>query len=185
MLPSQNYLRECLRYEPAAGRLFWLVRPLTHFQAKVFTAEHLANRWNATCSGEEAFCTNTGYGYLQGCLDQKSHLAHRVIWKLVTGRDPEKIDHINHCRSDNRWANLRDVSQAQNLRNQRRSDANASGCVGVRWHTVRQRWLAQIQIDGCNKHLGYFEDFDAAVLARKGAERRYGFHPNHGQARAA
>jgi hypothetical protein len=30
------------------------------------------------------------------------------------------------------------------------------------------------------KHLGYFTKFKDAVAARKAAEQKYGFHPNHG-----
>lgn len=36
--------------------------------------------------------------------------AHRLIWKIHTGRDPVGlIDHINGVRYDNRIENLRDV----------------------------------------------------------------------------
>lgn len=46
--------------------------------------------------------------------------AHRVAWVLMTGKQPDVIDHINRVRHDNRWENLRDVTHAENMQNKRR-----------------------------------------------------------------
>jgi hypothetical protein len=37
--------------------------------------------------------------------------------------------------------------------------------------------------DGKYLHLGYFDRFDDAVSARKSAEKKLGYHPNHGRAK--
>lgn len=43
---------------------------------------------------------------------------HRVIWKLVYGKDPNQvIDHIDGNPSNNRISNLRDVSPQKNAQN--------------------------------------------------------------------
>lgn len=62
--------------------------------------------------------TTGGYVYIY--VDGKQYPAHRIIWKLETGKDPDGvIDHINGVTSDNRVENLMDVSHAENMRNKR------------------------------------------------------------------
>jgi hypothetical protein len=59
-------------------------------------------------------------GYVYVYVDGKQYFAHRIIWKLETGREPEGvIDHINGETSDNRIENLRDVTHTENMRNRR------------------------------------------------------------------
>jgi hypothetical protein len=41
------------------------------------------------------------------------------------------------------------------------------------------RYFAQIQVEGKNHHLGYFDSASAAKAAYDGAKQRYGFHENH------
>jgi len=36
-------------------------------------------------------------------------------------------------------------------------------------------------VDGKTIHLGRFDKFEDAVAARKAADIKYGFHPNHGK----
>ena len=58
--------------------------------------------------------------------------------------------------------------------------ANTSGCVGVSYITRDRRFVAQIYIDKKNVNLGYFKTFEEAVKVRKEAEKKYGYHKNHG-----
>lgn len=44
------------------------------------------------------------------------------------------------------------------------------------------KWYAAICSRGRNIHIGVFETVDAAIEARKLAEKEFGFHPNHGRA---
>lgn len=124
-------------------------------------------------------------GYAEVGLFNKAYGAHRVIWAFHHGEWPlDFIDHINGIRNDNRLENLRVVPQSENLKNLRLSNKNLSGRTGVCWHKEFGRWHAQIKTGGVKKHLGYFVDFNDAVAARKKAEQQYGFHANHGKARA-
>jgi hypothetical protein len=51
--------------------------------------------------------------------------------------------------------------------------------------TIASRiWCAGIKKDYQHHHLGYFDRLEDAAAARKAAEERMGFHPNHGRARA-
>ena len=120
-------------------------------------------------------------GYLRVSVDGRSIAAQKVIWLYMTGSLPtEDIDHINHIRLDNRWANLREVSRKQNMQNAKKSKANSSGFTGVVWCTQQEQWKAQVMIDGKNKSLGRYDCKLDAVASRIRANIFYGFHTNHG-----
>lgn len=183
-LPDQALLLKLLRYEPETGRLFWLPRaPEMFASCERFSPDSRANQWNSRYAGKEAFTAFGARGYLTGMVMGRSLLAHRVIWKMVTGEDPDEIDHISGERANNRFANLRAVDHRQNSRNRGVSTKNTSGSVGVHWCRRRKTWKAQIRANGDTHYLGHFQTKEAAVLARKSAERRMDFHPNHGRKR--
>ena len=51
-------------------------------------------------------------GYRRISIDKKLYLTSRIVWKLVTGKDPEgTIDHIDRNKENNRFENLRDVTK--------------------------------------------------------------------------
>ena len=50
---------------------------------------------------------------------------------------------------------------------------NTSGYPGVSWSKREQQWRARIKVDGKEKHLGYFNDIDDAIKAKKIAEEKY------------
>ena len=181
-LPTPELLRKLLRYEPDTGKLFWRERTPDLFSSGKHSAAHRCNRWNSRYRGEEAFTANVGLGYLVGGIFDRLHRAHRVIWAMETGAWPlEDIDHINGVRDDNRMINLRAVSRTENMRNAKMPKSNTSGTVGVLCHNPTGRWRAEIKVDGKALHLGLFDKKSDATAARKAAEVKYGFHPNHGR----
>jgi hypothetical protein len=93
--------------------------------------------------------------------------------RLITGW-PE-VDHQNGDGLDNRRHNLRPATSAQNNRNRRPRPGSSSRFKGVRWERGRQRWRADIGIDGRYRTIGRFRDeetaaraYDAAALAAWG-----------------
>lgn len=176
---SQEYLKECFSYDPDSGILTWRVRPLEHFKNS-----HRMNNWNSRYSGKKAGWAS-GHGCLSVRINRKRYGAHRIIWKLETGSWPAaEIDHINGNPSDNRMSNLREVTRQENLRNASLRCDNSSGVTGVHWYAASRKWMAQIRVDRKNIHLGYFAYKPNAIAARKAAEIKYGFHKNHGRAKA-
>jgi hypothetical protein len=87
----------------------------------------------------------------------------------------------NGIRDDNRLVNLRDVTHKENLRNQKLSSSNKSGMTGVSWNKALNKWRALITVDYKMKHLGVFINIEDATQARKKAEKKYGYHANHGR----
>ena len=177
-LPSPDFLRTLLRYEPDTGNLFW--RPRAR---DMFATETHQRRWNTKYAGKPALAVTDKDGYLYGTLRPYRNLrAHRVIWALVHGNWPKgQIDHINGVKDDNRIANLRDVTGFENQQNRRSHKPNLSGRVGVYYRPKRNQYQATINHDGKFHHLGCYEKFEDAVMAREEAERRLGFHKNHGR----
>lgn len=83
------------------------------------------------------------------------------------------IDHINRDRLDNRRSNLRVVDYSMNGFNKGKQSNNTSGHVGVSWEKRRNKWEAHIKINKKKKFLGYFDDIDDAIKARRKAEIEY------------
>ena len=104
------------------------------------------------------------------------HLAHRLAWLYVHGEWPaEEIDHLNRVRSDNRISNLRLATQAENKQNTSLRRDSTSGHKGVSWHKRDKKWVAEIKLHGKKHYLGYFNNINDAIAARKSEESR--LHP--------
>ena len=121
--PPLDLLRERFDLDTATGTLTWK---------------------NGPRKGRPA-ASEKGRGYLMLRLDGRALFAHRVVFILATGADPHPlhIDHINGNRADNRPANLRAVTNAQNIAHRTRQNRNnTSGHPGVYWHKAAGKWAA-------------------------------------------
>lgn len=183
-MPSARVLRRLLDYNPTTGVLTWKARPVWMFKHSPRRSRQMsASTWNTKFANQPALNARHSMGYRAGALLGMQHLAHRVIWKMHYGLDaPSDIDHINHDRSDNRICNLRGVSHRENLQNCVLSASSTSGTTGVSRDRRRGRWEAHIGVAGRKVSLGSFDALEDAKTARKAAERKFGFHPNHGRA---
>lgn len=111
--------------------------------------------------GERAgFFRKDGYLYVRVMGTQV--MGHRVIFALMTGETPLIIDHINNNPSDNRWSNLRACSYRENNLNTKKRVDNKSGYRGVYFHILRNKWVAQISINGKRVYLGLHDTKEAA-----------------------
>ncbi len=174
---TQEYLKECLSYDPVAGVFVWSKRPIHHFSSC-----RSMNAWNARFPSNGA--GSVDQGYLRIRISGHSFLAHRLAWLYMTGSFPDdQVDHINGDRSDNRMANLRCVTHSDNVKNAKIRADNSSGRQGVSFDKGTGKWRAHIGVNGRGLYLGLFGDFEDAVCARENAETKYCFHPNHGSVR--
>ena len=160
---THSRLRQLLAYDMDTGIFVWRV-----------------SRGRMAKVGDVAGHLHTD-GYIRIVVDQKSYKAHRLSFLYMTKSFPcNDIDHINHVRNDNRWANLRIASKAVNSRNRSLQYNNTSGVGGVTFYKSFNKWVAYITANGKREYLGnYIEKWDA-VCARKRAEFGYEFHKNHG-----
>ena len=130
-LPSLETLREYLRYHPDTGILTWVKKPATTIPV------------GSVAGGKNL------RGYLTIGFGGNRYMAHRIIWKMVYGNDPDKgkvIDHINRIKDDNRFCNLRLVSYSENNINR---DPNQrlpekSGIRGILWNKRRHCYVLRI-----------------------------------------
>lgn len=117
----------------------------------------------------------TPYGYRSVSVDSVRHQAHRVVWLIVHGSWPTAdLDHINGVKADNRIANLREASRAENMANRRMSRISKHGAVGVSKVVTGPNYRAQIKAGGRLVHLGVFptvEEASAAYLAAEASLR--------------
>lgn len=151
---TQQELKEMLRYNSRTG---------------VF--KHAKKRSNVR-PGDIAGCLGPdGYRYIG--VGGRQYKASRLAVLYKTGAWPEgQVDHKNRNRSDDRWANLRDTTHAENQQNCNPiRKNNTSGVRGVSWCSKRQRWQAHIQAGGKQRNLGVFKTIEAATVAYKAAEK--------------
>lgn len=156
---TQSQLKSYLHYDPISG-MFHKIRcglPL--------------NTPSKTKSDKE-------YIYIS-VLGHK-HIAHRLAWLYIYGYFPNEIDHEDGNGLNNKIDNLRDVSHAENSKNLKHRKDNTSGVMGVIWFKQTNKWRAQIMVNQKTVYLGYYKNFNDAIIARKMAEYELGFHANHG-----
>lgn len=150
-----------LRYDENSGDLFWR-----------------KNMNRSARMGDKI--SGLSNGYLRVGLNKKRYYAHRIVYKMIHGEEPENIDHINGIRNDNRIENLRSVNRSDNQRNQKIRSDNSTGYVGVSYNKMNKTYCCYIYNNG-NEYLGSFKKLTDAVRARKDAEIKYGYHENHGR----
>lgn len=146
-----------LNYEPDTGGFTWKVAR--------------RGRWGIKAGMEAGYLDGGGYRRIR--IGPKNHAAHRLAFLLMNGAYPTGcVDHINGDRADNRWSNLRDVSNAENLQNLRKPYSNnKTGLLGV--HGVEGgRYCAQIRAGSVTRHIGIFDTPEEAHLAYIEAKRR-------------
>ena len=122
--------------------------------------------------------------YRKTKINRRCYKVHHLIWIMHYGDIPKDkvIDHIDGNGLNNNIDNLRLVTQADNTKNARLYKNNKSGYQGVSWYKNRDMWRVSIGNNGTQETIGYFEDLNEAIEARKKKEIEYGYHKNHGRA---
>lgn len=159
---TQDKVKELFEYRD--GALFW----------KVSTN-------NLITVGQMAGTAVNDAGYQMVGIGGKIHRLHRIIFLYHHGYLPNKIDHIDGNRANNKIENLRPATNEENSRNTKISKRNKSGVKGVCWANHVNKWMVQVRRGNSNKYLGLYDDLELAELVA--IEARNKFHKefaNHG-----
>ena len=130
-LPSVETLNELLTVDPSSPTgLTWKVNRRGTAKA-------------GTKAGTRGF-SGAGVPHYRVGVNGDLYLAHRVIWKITNGKDPENvIDHIDNNPLNNSVSNLRDVTQTENLLNRKDYKITNNSSNGRSFKTYfRNLWRA-------------------------------------------
>lgn len=152
-LPSQKYLLSLFSYNKRTGELRWRVAK----SRRVHPGDLI--------DGQD------GSGHIQVIVDGVTYHAHRIIWKMVTGRDPKcQIDHDNRVPNDNCWRNLREANLSQQKMNGNLYKNNKSGERGV--YGKPGSWVVYIRKNWKLIRVGRYTEFEDARRARRTAAKQ-------------
>lgn len=170
ILPSQDYLQARLRYDAESGLLFWRPRQPSQFKNR---SDHAAlwecRRWNTRFAGKKAgrvqhFKDHKPYYLIS--IDNTLYQASRVIYKMITGLEPENIDHVDCNTLNNRIENLRPATSHENCFNRGASGRSKLGVKGV--HKLNREirpYKAVIGYGGKLYFLGNWDTLEEAKAA--------------------
>jgi HNH endonuclease len=153
---SLSVLRSMLHYNPETGVFTWL------------TSDGGVN------VGSVAGNINSN-GYWVVGINGTKYRQHRLAWFYHYGCWPVgTVDHLDCNRSNNRIANLRDVTQAVNMQNRRNASVrSASGILGVYWSERHKGFMASLHINRKQKRRGPYKTSERAARAYVEMKRIY------------
>lgn len=114
-----------------------------------------------------------GMGYIYVNIKGKKYQIHRLIYLMLKGYLPEKIDHIDGNPANNKIENLRPVNHSQNMHNSAIPCNNTSGFKNVCWHKRSKKWQVRLSVNNKNKNFGMFRDIELANLVAEEARILY------------
>jgi hypothetical protein len=144
---TQREIKKILKYNMTTGQFTW--KKTMGGAVKGEVAGHLSYQ-----------------GYVRISIGGRRYFAHTLAWIYVTGNPPKyEIDHIDRCRHNNRWRNLRDIPHTINLTNRKRFSNNSTGTTGI--DRENGRFRVRVTVDGRRHYVGSFDRISEAKVARR------------------
>ena len=128
-------------------------------------------KWKDTRRRKKATAGHIGPdGYLRIMYKYRMYSGAQLAWLLYYGEWPGTlVDHKDRNPSNNRINNLRKAGYSLNAHNSALRVDNTTGSKGMYFDHRLNKWCARIG----RKYLGSFSTKEAAITARKEAERVY------------
>jgi len=141
---TQDYLKSLLHYNPETGEWKWLIR-------------------KAVCVSEKkqagGICDVYGIKRRKIGIDHKVYTAARLAFLYMLGRWPMGVvDHFDGNGLNDKWENLREVSQHDNMKNVL---THRDLPMGV-YQWKNGKYYSRIMLDGKSECLGTFETMEEA-----------------------
>lgn len=135
---TQAELKERVNYDPETGVFTW---------RKTYSSKFIGKQTGRILPE----------GYVEIQIAGSEYAAHRLAWLYVYGEFPRRgLDHINRIKHDNRIANLREATPAENARNVGLSARNLSGFKGISYRPSMGKYVASISVLDRDLYLGSF-----------------------------
>ena len=162
-VPTLARLHELFEYRD--GWLYWKKKPSALARIKI-----------GSIAGTKA----TG-GYWRIKFDGVTYMAHKLIYAYhYNGDFPERLDHADTNKMNNRVDNLRIATTTENAQNVGISKKSTSGIKNVTWSSIKNRWKVLISING-KRRSWLVEDIELAELVAIEARNKFhGSFANHG-----
>ena len=159
-----EYVRQWFDYDPETGVVYRKKSKIT----------------NKVGAPAGSMMPNNGYIIIR--FDGHWVYAHRLAHVWMTGSEPTgQMDHINGVKFDNRWSNLRDVSQSYNMQNTIKAGKNNStglrGVTNISQGRHKGTFSASIRINGEMVVLGYYPTPEEAFEVYHECKKLY--HPGY------
>jgi len=144
---TQEYIKSIFDYKD--GILYWKIKP---FRSSINI-------------GDRAGCPHIGNGNRYTIrINNKNYYASRMIFLYHKGYLPKIVDHENRIQTDDHIENLRDADYSTNGKNRNAKKNGSSIYLGVHLNR-RKDWIAAININGKQTHIGSFKIEENAALA--------------------
>lgn len=126
-------------------------------------------KWCATKNKHNFYAINSST-VISG--KRKKIWMHRLV---VNAPDGFEVDHLDGNGLNNQKTNLRICTRAENGRNRKKNTSSTSIYKGVYWRKNRNRWQAQIKLNGKDIYIGRFvNEIDAAKAYDHKAKELFG-----------
>jgi hypothetical protein len=151
-------LRALLHYDPETGIFTWKVKTCRKVVPGAIAG----------------YIKPEGYTIIR--VNKRGYRASRLAWFYVTGKQPlYDIDHIDGNPRNNSFVNLRDVTTAGNIQNQKKAHSRnkTGGFLGVSKLKSSKRWRARICTNGAQIVIGWFDTPEEAHQAYLNEKRKH------------
>ncbi len=152
--------------------LYYIIKSMEEYRKIEGYENYLVSNFGNVKNGKTGRILNPSLiskGYKGVNLYGKTYTVHKLVANaFIPNPDNKKcIDHIDNIKTNNNINNLRWVTNQENNFNRSISNRNTSGAKGISYDKKLNKWKAQIMFNRKTYHLGYFDNIEDAIDARK------------------